>query len=64
MADKKYAQGIYIKKKMGKYGEYLNVSIKTEDGYKNYNFFPKKEQKDDSYVEYYGLVIEKQEGDN
>ena len=54
--DKEYAQGIYIKKFTNQYGDWLSVAIKDGDGYKNYKFYPKKEQKSDKYVDFYGVV--------
>lgn len=56
MTVKEYAQGIYIKKFEGKYGDWLSVTIKDGDEYKRYKFYPKKEQKSDKYIEFYGLV--------
>ena len=56
MSDKEYAKGIYIKKFEGKYGDWLSVAIKDGDGYKRYKFYPKKEQKSDKYIEFYGVV--------
>ena len=55
--EKQYANGIYIKKFTGQYGDWLSVAIKKPDGgYDNYKFYPKKEQKSDKYVEFYGVV--------
>lgn len=56
MAEKEYAQGIYVKKFTNKYGDWISVSIKDGDEYKRYKFYPKKEQKSDKYVEFYGIV--------
>lgn len=57
MSEKNYAQGIYIKKFTGEYGDWLSVAIKnSKGGYDNYKFYPKKEQKSDKYIEFYGLV--------
>jgi hypothetical protein len=56
MSEKEYAKGIYIKKFTGKYGDWLSVSIKEGETYKNYKFYPKKEQKSDKYIEFYGVV--------
>lgn len=57
MADKEYAQGIYIKKFTNQYGDWISVSIKNDKGgYDNYKFYPKKEQKSDKYTEFYGVV--------
>ena len=55
--NKEYAKGIYIKKFNGQYGEWLSVSVRVGDNeYKRYKFYPKKEQKSDKYVEFYGIV--------
>lgn len=57
MTEKQYAQGIYIKKFTNQYGDWLSVSIKNDKGeYDRYKFFPKKEQKSDKYIEFYGVV--------
>lgn len=57
MTEKQFAKGIFIKKFNGAYGEWLSVSIKVgENEYKNYKFYPRKEQKTDKYVEFYGVV--------
>lgn len=57
MAKQEYAQGIYVKKFTGKYGDWLSIAIKNDKGgYDNYKFYPKKEQKSDKYVEFYGVV--------
>lgn len=54
---KQYAKGIYIKKFQGQYGEWLSVSIKTGDEqYDRYKFYPCREQKNDKYIEFYGVV--------
>lgn len=55
--EKQYAKGIYIKKFTNQYGDWLSVAIKKPDGtYDNYKFYPKKEQKNDKYIEFYGVV--------
>ena len=68
MTEKQYAQGIYIKKFNVQYGEWLAVSIKDGETYKNYKFYPKKEQKNEKYIEFYGVVSdwqpEKKEDEN
>ena len=56
MSEKEYAKGIYIKKFTNQYGDWLSVSIKEGETYKNYKFYPKKEQKNDKYIEFYGVV--------
>lgn len=57
MSEKEYAKGIYVKKFNGQYGEWLSVSIKVgENEYKNFKFYPKREQKNDKYIEFYGVV--------
>ena len=54
---KEYAKGIFIKKFEGKFGEWLSVSIKKGDKeYDRYKFYPCREQKNDKYVEFYGVV--------
>lgn len=64
--EKQYAKGIYIKKFNNQYGDWLSVAIKKDDGtYDNYKFYQKKEQKNDKYIEYYGVVDDwKPEQDN
>lgn len=56
MANKQYAKGIYIKKFDGKFGEWLSVSIKNGETYDRYKFYPCREQKNDKYTEFYGVV--------
>lgn len=54
---KEFANGIFVKKFQGKYGDIIAISIKKPDGtYDNYKFYPKKEQKNDKYVDFYGVV--------
>jgi hypothetical protein len=55
MSEKEYAQGIYVKKFTNQYGDWISVAIKDGDSYKNYKFYPRKEQKSDKYVEFYGV---------
>lgn len=56
MADKEYANGIYIKKFTNQYGDWIALTIKKDNGeYESYKFYPKKEQKSDKYVEFYGV---------
>lgn len=56
MADKEYAQGIYVKKFANQYGDWISVSIKNDKGeYDSYKFYPKKEQKSDKYIDFYGV---------
>lgn len=56
--DKEFAKGIYIKRMENEKVDLISVVIKRPDesGYDKYVFYPKKEQKDDRYIEYYGLV--------
>lgn len=57
MTEKEFAKGIYIKKFTNQYGDWLFVSIKRADGgYDNYKFYPKKEQKNDNFIDFYGVV--------
>ena len=56
MSKKEYAQGIYVKKFTNQYGDWISVAIKNSNGgYDNYKFYPKKEQKSDKYIEFYGV---------
>lgn len=56
-ADREFAQGIYIKRMENEKVDLISVVIKNDDGgYDKYVFYPKKEQKDERYIEYYGLV--------
>lgn len=55
--EKEFAQGIYIKRMENEKVDLISVVIRNEEGgYDKYVFYPKKEQKDDRYIEYYGLV--------
>ena len=56
--EKEFAQGIYIKRMENEKVDLISVVIRRPDesGYDKYVFYPKKEQKDDRYIEYYGLV--------
>lgn len=57
MADKEYAQGIFVKKFTNQYGDWISIAIKNDNGeYDRYKFYPKKEQKSDKYIDFYGVV--------
>ena len=57
MDKKEFVNGIYVKKFPSQYGDMIAISIKNEDGtYSNYKFFQKREQKNEKYTEYYGVV--------
>lgn len=57
-ADVEFANGIYIKRYENERGGFITLAIRDEDGeYKNYTFYPKKNQEDpDRYIDYYGIV--------
>ncbi len=55
--EKQFANGIFVKRKETARGDLILISIRRpEGGYDKYVFYPKKEQKDDRYIEYYGFV--------
>lgn len=57
--DKQFVNGIYVKKFTNQYGDWISLAIKKDNGeYNRYKFFPKKEQKNDKYIEFYGVVDE------
>ncbi len=61
-----FAKGIYLTKKQGKNGEYLELALKDENSYKKYVcFLSKKKDKygNDFYVIYDKVREEKQESD-
>lgn len=55
--DVEFANGIYIKRYENEKGGFITLAIRDENGeFKNYTFYPKKNQEDERYVDYYGIV--------
>lgn len=58
MQDRQFANGIYVKRKESANVDLISIAIRRPDGngYDKYVFYPKKNQRDDRYIEYYGYV--------